>query len=523
MQMNFSLADEGLLAPTNIKVIGVGGGGGNAVNRMITSGMRNVEFIAVNTDSQVLGKSLADKKLNIGMRLTKGFGAGGNAMVGQRAAEESREDIYAALKGADMVFITAGMGGGTGTGAAPVVAEIARSMGILTVAVVTKPFGFENRRRMATAELGIAALREKIDALVVVPNDRLKYVSSERITLANAFAAADSILSQGVQSIADIISGSGYINLDFADVESVMRNAGNAHMGVGRASGRDKAEQAALAAVNSPLLETKIDGARGVIVSITAPPDTLLDDIDYTSKVIADMVHPEANLIWGLTYDENLEDEIMVTVIATGFESSENDKYIEDIMNYKNKTSEQPAIKPAAPAQVQTSVAAAAPVAPVAPAASQPVAAKPEPVAVPVAEPVKPVVNPVLEQINSVAVEPEAAPVDENKAEQDDLDWLEPLDFKKAEKRKAEIASAVKGGFFDQNNDNWSVNSAPAAEKKQVWQSENGDEWPDLEPVTPKVTKKIRDYDDYEDDDDDNNNGGFFSRLLGGNKKKKRR
>lgn len=340
VQMNFSMMSDTELHPTNIKVVGVGGGGGNAVNRMSMSGMKGVEFIAMNTDAQVLSTSLAPVKINIGERITRGLGAGGNAVVGQRAAEESREEIASTLKGADMVFVTAGMGGGTGTGAAPVVAEVAREMNILTVAVVTKPFKFEGSKRMKNAETGIAALKDNVDAIIVVPNERLKNISTEKITLANAFAAADAVLSQGVQSIADIICGNGLVNLDFADVETVMRRAGNAHMGVGRGTGREKAEMAAKAAVNSPLLETNINGASGVVVSISAPPDTLLDDIYAASEIISDMVHPEANLIWGFTYDENLEDEMVVTVIATGFEppaKSEVNEYINDIVSYRPK------------------------------------------------------------------------------------------------------------------------------------------------------------------------------------------
>ncbi len=484
MQMNFSMASDMMLEPTNIKVVGIGGGGGNAVNRMIRSGMRNVEFIAMNTDSQALATSLADKKLNIGMRLTKGFGAGGDALVGQRAAEESRDEIQTALKGADMVFITAGMGGGTGTGAAPVVAEIARSMGILTVAVVTKPFGFENRRRMRTAEMGITSLKDKIDALIVVPNDRLQHISTERITLANAFAAADSVLCQGVQSIADIISGSGYINLDFADVESVMRRAGNAHMGVGRASGREKAEQAALAAVNSPLLETSIYGAKGVIVSITAPADALLDDIYHTSEVISELVHEDANLIWGFSYDDNLDDEIVVTVIATGFASEENQKLVEDIMSYpmKENAAKQPEPQqPSAPEQ------------------------KPQ------EKPQEPD-NAVLEQLEELEALPAA---EEQKSEnEEDSDWLEPLDFSKAEKQKQKAAAKSE----ERSEEEWlkSLGYTPKS-----WNDDSDEEWPDLETIRPinSVKKAERDYDDFDEEE----SGGFFKKLFGGGNQKKKK
>ncbi|MBR6735765.1 MAG: cell division protein FtsZ [Oscillospiraceae bacterium] len=305
---------------TVIKVVGVGGGGGNAVNRMVLSGMKGVEFIAMNTDYQVLATSHATYKLNIGSRLTKGQGAGGDASVGQRAAEESRDEIASMLKGTDMVFITAGMGGGTGTGAAPVVAEIAHDMGILTVAVVTKPFLFERKPRMDRAEMGIAALREHVDAILVIPNERLRQASVEPITLRNAFAMADEVLRQGVQSISDLISTTGVINLDFADVCSIMRNAGYAHMGVGRGSGKDKARMAAESAINSPLLETTINGARGVIVNVTVPPDIPLEDVYTASDLIADAAYPDVNLIWGVAYDENLKDEMIVTVIATGFD-----------------------------------------------------------------------------------------------------------------------------------------------------------------------------------------------------------
>ena len=313
-------------APQIIKVVGVGGGGGNAVNRMATIGIRSVEFICMNTDKQALSRSKASQKVQIGEKNTQGRGAGSKPEVGAKAAEESRELIQATLRGADMVFITAGMGGGTGTGAAPIVAKVARELGALTVGIVTKPFAFEGKRRMEQAEKGIAALRENVDSLVVIPNERLKLVSEQRITLANAFEIADDVLRQGVQSISDLIQVPGIVNLDFEDVKSVMQDAGYAHMGVGRASGRDKAEQAANAAISSPLLETAINGAKGVIINITSSPDIALDEIDAASQIISDRAHEDANIIWGATFDENMEDEMSVTVIATGFQNTESDK-----------------------------------------------------------------------------------------------------------------------------------------------------------------------------------------------------
>ena len=306
--------------PQTIKVVGVGGGGGNAVNRIASAGVRSVELICMNTDKQALQRSQASVKIQIGEKITQGRGAG------SKPAEESREAIANVLKDADMVFITAGMGGGTGTGAAPRVAQIAREQGALTVGIVTKPFAFEGKRRMEQAEKGIAALREQVDSLVVIPNERLKLVSEERITLANAFIVADDVLRQGVQSISDLIQLPGIVNLDFEDVKSVMQNAGYAHMGVGRASGKDKAEQAAMAAISSPLLETKIAGARGVIINITSSPDIALDEIDTASQIVTERAHEDANIIWGATFDESMEDEMSVTVIATGFQGSEGDK-----------------------------------------------------------------------------------------------------------------------------------------------------------------------------------------------------
>ncbi len=308
-------------AVVNIKVVGIGGGGGNAVDRMITDGMKSVEFISINTDNQVLAKSKATYRVQIGNKLTKGRGAGGQPEQGALAAEESRDEIANLLKGSQMIFITAGMGGGTGTGAAPVVAEIAREMGILTIAVVTKPFAFEGKRRCQNAERGIEELSRHVDSIVVIPNERLKQVSDQKLTLVNAFKAADEVLTQGVQSIADLINVSGVINLDFADVSAVMKDAGYAHMGVGKAQGKDKAEVAALMAISSPLLETSIDGAHGIIINITASPDIDLDEAELASNMIGSATHEEANIFWGVAFNDTFQDEMQITVIATGFES----------------------------------------------------------------------------------------------------------------------------------------------------------------------------------------------------------
>ena len=312
----------------NIKVIGVGGGGNNAVNRMISTNIRGVEFIAVNTDSMALDTSCAAKKLVIGDKITRGKGAGANPEVGKRSAEESIELVKDALQGADMVFITAGMGGGTGTGAAPVIAKASKELGILTVGIVTKPFSFEGRRRFAQAEIGIAELSKYVDSLIVIPNDRLRQVEDCHITLANAFEIADDVLRRGVQSVSELINVPGFINLDFADVTSIMKNAGYAHMGVGSAKGTDKAQVAAMQAISSPLLETNITGATGVLISITASEDIQLDEIEAASNMIYEEAHPDANIIWGAAFDPTLQDEMRVTVIATGFisEGSEGAK-----------------------------------------------------------------------------------------------------------------------------------------------------------------------------------------------------
>ena len=301
---------------TTIKVIGVGGGGGNAVNRMVSDGLQGVEFIAMNTDQQALAKNHAATKVQLGSKLTKGRGAGADPEIGQRAAEESKDEIANALKGSQMVFITAGMGGGTGTGAAPVVAEVAHDLGILTVGIVTKPFSFEGKRKMGLAEQGIANLLMHVDSLIVIPNERLKMISQEKITLMNAFQAADNVLRQGVESISALINVPAFINLDFADVRSIMKDAGYAHMGVGSAKGAGKAENAAKAAISSPLLETSIAGAHGVIINITSSPDIGLEDVETAAGLITQSAHPDANIIWGTAFDENLSDEMRVTVVA---------------------------------------------------------------------------------------------------------------------------------------------------------------------------------------------------------------
>ena len=305
-----------------IKVIGVGGGGGNAVNRMISSiDAADVEFINVNTDTQILIKSSAPTKIAIGDRITKGHGAGANTELGEKAADESIEEITEAIKGADMVFITAGMGGGTGTGAAPVIAKIAKSLDILTVAVVTKPFLFEGKKRMMQAEAGIEKLAETVDSLIVIPNERLKLLTDKKITFLNAFQEADDVLRKGVQSICDLITVEGIINLDFADVSAVMSNAGLAHMGVGSAKGKDKAEQAAKMAMSSPLLETNISGAKGIVVQIIGSPDIGLDEIDSAVAMITTEAQPDATIIFGAALDPTLEDEMRITLIATGFDA----------------------------------------------------------------------------------------------------------------------------------------------------------------------------------------------------------
>ena len=307
-----------------IKVIGVGGAGNNAVNRMIEAGIRNVEFIAVNTDRQTLNESKANSKIQIGEKLTRGLGAGANPDIGSQAAEESKAEIAEVLKGADMVFVTAGMGGGTGTGAAPIVAATAKEMGILTIGVVTKPFTFEGKKRLAQAERGVASLKGKVDTLVVIPNDKLLQVIDRKTSMIEAFRMADDVLRQGVQGISDLISVPGVINLDFADVRTIMLNQGMAHMGIGCASGENRAEDAAKQAIQSPLLETSIEGARGIIINITGGSDMGLHEANTAAELVQRSADPEANIIFGTVIDDSMGDEIQITVIATGFEKEED-------------------------------------------------------------------------------------------------------------------------------------------------------------------------------------------------------
>ena len=352
-------AETGPENVVTIKVVGVGGAGNNVVNRMVKDGTQGVEFIAVNTDKQALSVSNADQKIQIGEKITRGQGAGSDPEIGRRAAEESRNAITAALEGTDMVFITAGMGGGTGTGAAPTVADIARENGALTVGVVTKPFKFEGKRRMDQANVGIQELLGKVDSLLIIPNDRLKYATDQKVTLANAFEIADDVLRQAVTSISDLIKNTGFINLDFADVTCIMKNAGYAHMGVGRAAGKGRAEEAARIAVASPLMETSIAGARGVLINITGSSDMGLEDVEAAADLVQEAAHPDANIIFGASFDESMQDEIRVTVIATGFEQGSAKKAA--------KAAAAPAAEAAAPAP-----APAAPQAPSVPPVFQP-------------------------------------------------------------------------------------------------------------------------------------------------------
>ena len=394
--------DEEMQNVTNIKVIGVGGGGGNAVNRMVEAGLNGVEFVAMNTDQQALVNSKATQKVQLGAKLTKGRGAGADPEVGQRAAEESKDEIANALKGAQMVFITAGMGGGTGTGAAPVVAETAHDLGILTVGIVTKPFAFEGKRKMSIAEQGIANLMMHVDSLIVIPNERLKLISQEKITLMNAFEAADNVLRQGVESISSLINVPAFINLDFADVRPIMKDAGFAHMGVGVAKGAGKAENAAKAAISSPLLETSIAGARGVIINITSSPDIGLDDVETAASMITQSAHPDANIIWGTAFDERLQDEMSITVVATGFEST-------------------PGVDEPIQAAMDAQKAAAAAAAPAAPKAEAPKAK-------PAVDPVIP--NPVFSNVFNPNVDTPVSttPVSQPEpAEEDDGDYFNDL------------------------------------------------------------------------------------------------
>ena len=366
--MSFMM-DNDNIAYNQIKVVGVGGGGGNAVNSMVESGVYGVEFLTINTDAQILENSKATHKIQIGEKATRGQGAGGKPEVGAKAAEESKELIADVLKGTDMVFITAGMGGGTGTGAAPIIAQTAKEMGILTIGVVTKPFKFEGKMRMNQAQAGIAKLSEHVDSLIVIPNDRLRYITEQRMSLAQAFAMADEVLLHGVKSISELIKVPGFINLDFADVTSVMKDAGYAHMGVGSATGKDKAEQAAIAAASSPLLETSIAGAKGVIISITSSEDIDLEDVEDAASTITAQAHPDANIIWGVAFDPNLDDEMIITVVATGFASDRAgasaavESFMNQIQQASKETSAPAPVAPAAP--TSSTVSTPKPAAPV--------------------------------------------------------------------------------------------------------------------------------------------------------------
>ncbi|MBR0144827.1 MAG: cell division protein FtsZ [Clostridia bacterium] len=317
--------DAGYVSPVNIKVVGVGGGGNNAVKRMVELDMQSAEFISINTDKMQLDHTSANVKLQIGEKFTRGMGAGSKPEIGKKAAEESIEEITDAIKDGDMIFITAGMGGGTGTGAAPVVAEAAKTMDKLTIGVVTKPFKFEGTNRMRQAEAGIKELYERVDSLIVIPNERLKYVTDQKISMKNAFEIADDVLRQAIQSISDLINVPGVINLDFADVSSVMKNAGYAHMGVGRAAGKDKAEEAAKMAIYSPLLETSIKGAKGVIMNVFASSDVSLEEVDKAASIVEQEADDDANIIFGVAFDDALEDEIRITLIATGFDEGNSE------------------------------------------------------------------------------------------------------------------------------------------------------------------------------------------------------
>ena len=325
-----------------IKVVGVGGGGNNAINRMIAAGVKGVDFIAINTDKQALRRCKATTQLVIGEKITNGFGAGSNPEIGERAAEEAVNEIKKLLSGADMIFITAGMGGGTGTGATPVVARIAQEMEILTVGVVTTPFQFEGRKKMDRANEGIAELAPYVDSLVVIPNERLKLVTDTRITLMNAFTEADEVLRRAVQSISDLINVPGFINIDFADVTSVIANSGKAYMGVGSATGKDKAQIAANMAISSPLLEASIKGAKGVIISISASADVGLEDVDLASTMISAECDPDASVIWGVAFNPELEDEMRITIVAAGFDSEEPEQEILVVEEPAEEAKEEP-------------------------------------------------------------------------------------------------------------------------------------------------------------------------------------
>lgn len=323
--MMMDSTDENVMldGTATIKVIGIGGAGNNAVNRMVESGIKGVEFIAVNTDRQALLLSKAASKIQIGEKITRGLGAGANPDIGAQAAEESKSEIAEALRGADMVFVTAGMGGGTGTGAAPIVAATAKEMGILTIGVVTKPFTFEGKKRLSQAERGVESLKGKVDTLVVIPNDKLLQIIDRKTSIVEAFKMADDVLRQGVQGISDLIAIPGLVNLDFADVKTIMLNTGMAHMGIGRASGENRAEDAAKQAIQSPLLETSIEGARGVIINITGGNNLGLHEVNTAAELVQRSVDPEANIIFGAVIDESLDEDIVITVIATGFEKEQ--------------------------------------------------------------------------------------------------------------------------------------------------------------------------------------------------------
>ena len=321
MKVDYEENDKMMDGTATIKVIGVGGAGNNAVNRMVESGIRGVEFISVNTDRQALQESKAGTKIQIGEKITRGLGAGANPDIGAQSAEENKSEIAEVLRGADMVFVTAGMGGGTGTGAAPIVAAAAKEMGILTIGVVTKPFTFEGKKRLSQADRGIESLKGKVDTLVVIPNDKLLQIIDRKTSIVEAFKMADDVLRQGVQGISDLIAVPGLVNLDFADVKTIMLNTGMAHMGIGRAAGENRAEDAAKQAIQSPLLETSIEGARGVIINITGGSELGLHEVNTAAELVQRSVDPEANIIFGAVIDESMGDDISITVIATGFEN----------------------------------------------------------------------------------------------------------------------------------------------------------------------------------------------------------
>ncbi|MFG2644175.1 cell division protein FtsZ [Streptomyces sp. NPDC048370] len=397
-----------MAAPQNylavIKVIGVGGGGVNAINRMIEVGLKGVEFIAINTDAQALLMSDADVKLDVGRELTRGLGAGANPAVGRKAAEDHREEIEEVLKGADMVFVTAGEGGGTGTGGAPVVANIARSLGALTIGVVTRPFTFEGRRRANQAEDGIAELREEVDTLIVIPNDRLLSISDRQVSVLDAFKSADQVLLSGVQGITDLITTPGLINLDFADVKSVMSEAGSALMGIGSARGDDRAVAAAEMAISSPLLEASIDGARGVLLSISGGSDLGLFEINEAAQLVSEAAHPEANIIFGAVIDDALGDEVRVTVIAAGFDGGQPPTRRDNVLSSASAKREEPAPSPRATERPLGGLGTVAPRdEPVAPVEPTPVASAESslpPVTPPVVPPARPYADTQAEELD---------------------------------------------------------------------------------------------------------------------------